>query len=132
METKKWTRGSTEAWLDHFCIWPNRRGQTSCLRSTLCQTHECTSQLTLAMRKTTSAISSRLKKKKTYTKDDSYELVGESDADWYGDVNDRKSTTSYYFKLNGRRSTQLGCQEAGHSCSFFLKQKIRVCQQHFN
>ena len=35
-ETKKWTRGSTEAWLDHFFIWPNRRGQTSCSQSTLC------------------------------------------------------------------------------------------------
>ena len=29
-------RGSTEAWLDHFCIWPNRRGQTSCSQSTFC------------------------------------------------------------------------------------------------
>ena len=40
--------------------------------------------------------------KLTYTKDDSYELVRESDADWCGDVNDRKSMASYYFKLNGR------------------------------
>ena len=29
-ETKKGTGRSTEDWLDHFCIWPNRRGQTSC------------------------------------------------------------------------------------------------------
>ena len=29
-------RGSTEAWLDHFFIWPKRRGQTSCLQSTFC------------------------------------------------------------------------------------------------
>ena len=28
--------------------------------------------------------------------------MGESDADWSGDVNDRKSTTGYYFKHNGR------------------------------
>ena len=28
--------------------------------------------------------------------------MGESDADWSGDVNDRKSTTGFYFKLNGR------------------------------
>ena len=28
--------------------------------------------------------------KLTYTKEDSYDLVGESDADWSGDVNDRK------------------------------------------
>ena len=33
--------------------------------------------------------------KLTYTKEASYDLVGESDAD-------RKSTTGYYFKLNGR------------------------------
>ena len=39
--------------------------------------------------------------KLTYTKEASYDLVGESDADWSGDVNDRKSTTGYYFKLNG-------------------------------
>ena len=40
--------------------------------------------------------------KLTYTKEASYDLVGESDADWSGDGNDRKSTTGYYFKLNGR------------------------------
>ena len=40
--------------------------------------------------------------KLTYTKEASYDLVRESDADWSGDVNDRKSTTGYYFKLNGR------------------------------
>ena len=39
--------------------------------------------------------------KHTYTKI-SYDLKGGSDADWSGDVNDRKSTTGYYFKLNGR------------------------------
>ena len=27
--------------------------------------------------------------------------MGESDADWSGDVNERKSTMGYYFKLNG-------------------------------
>ena len=39
--------------------------------------------------------------KLTYTKEASYDLVGESGADWSGDVNDRKSTTGL-FKLNGR------------------------------
>ena len=38
--------------------------------------------------------------KLTYTNEASYDLVRESDADWSGDVNDRKSTTGYYFKLN--------------------------------
>ena len=38
----------------------------------------------------------------TYTKEASYDLAGESDAEWSGNVNDRKLTTCYYFKLNGR------------------------------
>ena len=43
------------------------------------------------------------KRFKTYLhKKAGYFLVGESDADWSGDVNDRKPTTGYYFKLNGR------------------------------
>ena len=33
--------------------------------------------------------------KKTYTKEATFGLVGESDAEWSGDVNDRKSTTGY-------------------------------------
>ena len=37
-----------------------------------------------------------------YTKEASYDFVRESDEDWSGDVNDRKSTTGYYFELNGR------------------------------
>ena len=45
-------------------------------------------------------VSKRLKL--TYTKEASYDLVGESDADWCGNVNDRKPTAGYYFKLNGR------------------------------
>ena len=40
--------------------------------------------------------------KLTYTKEASYDLVGESDAVWSGDMSDRKSTAGYYFKLNGR------------------------------
>ena len=40
--------------------------------------------------------------KLTSTKEASSDLVGESDADCSGDVNDRKSTAGYYFKLNGR------------------------------
>ena len=40
--------------------------------------------------------------KLTYTKEADYNLVGESDADWSGAVNDRNSTTGYYFRLYGR------------------------------
>ena len=35
----------------------------------------------------------------TYAKGTSYDLVGKSDADWSGDVNDGKSMTGYYLKL---------------------------------
>ena len=59
------------------------------------QTHESIYQLTPAVRKTTYARSSRYKRLKTCTKEASYCLVGESDADWSGDVNDRKSTTGF-------------------------------------
>ena len=45
----------------------------------------------------------------TYTKEaTSYDLVGKSDADRSGDVNDRKSTTGYSFKLNGRGAALSG------------------------
>ena len=44
--------------------------------------------------------------KLTYTKEAGYALVRESDADWSGDVNDRRSTTGYYFNLN-RRGAEL-------------------------
>ena len=53
--------------------------------------------------------------KLTYTKEASYDLVGESDADGSGDVNDRKSTTGYYFKLNGRGAAL---------SSFFIRSRI--------
>ncbi|CAB4001164.1 Hypothetical predicted protein [Paramuricea clavata] len=34
----------------------------------------------------------------------SCDIVGDSDADWSGDLNDRKSTTGYYFKFKGNGS----------------------------
>ena len=37
-----------------------------------------------------------------YTKEASYDFVVESDSDWSGELNDRKSMTGYYFMLNGR------------------------------
>lgn len=36
-----------------------------------------------------------------YSKQESKDCIGYSDADWAGDVNDRKSTSGYLFKLSG-------------------------------
>ena len=36
-----------------------------------------------------------------YTKDDSSSIIGYTDSDWAGDVNDRKSTSGYVFLLSG-------------------------------
>ena len=37
----------------------------------------------------------------TFLKNSSCDIVGDSYADWSGDLNDRKSTTGYYFKFEG-------------------------------
>ena len=37
----------------------------------------------------------------TFIKNSSMKLVGDADADWSGDLDDRKSTTGYYFKFQG-------------------------------
>ena len=96
------------------------------------QAQERTFQSTLALRKTTSAISSRFKRFKNYTKEASYDLVGESDADWSGDVNDRISITGYYFKLNGRGAAlSWGVKSRPQLLFLHQKQNIRAWQQQF-
>ena len=40
--------------------------------------------------------------KLNYTKEASYDLMGENDAEWSGDMNDLNSTAGYYFRLNER------------------------------
>ena len=45
--------------------------------------------------------------KLTYTKEASYDLVGESDADWSDDVNDRKSTTTTSSSTSYSNSTEV-------------------------
>ncbi|XP_047314582.1 secreted RxLR effector protein 161-like [Impatiens glandulifera] len=42
-----------------------------------------------------------------YSKSDNYRLVGYSDSDWCGDVNDRKSTSGYVFLLGNSAFTWL-------------------------
>ena len=42
-------------------------------------------------------------------------LVDETDADWSGDVRDRRSTTGYYFKLETLGDLQLACEETTNS-----------------
>jgi hypothetical protein len=37
----------------------------------------------------------------TFLKNSNVKLMGDSDADWSGDLNDRRSTTGYYFKFEG-------------------------------
>ena len=37
----------------------------------------------------------------TFLKNSNSDIIGDSDADWSGDLNDRKSTTGYYFKFEG-------------------------------
>ena len=70
--------------------------------------------------------------KHTYTKEASYDLVGESDADWSGDVNDRKSTTGYYFKLNGRGAALSWVSGCRPQLPFLhQKQNNRAWQQQF-
>ena len=36
-----------------------------------------------------------------YSKDGAKDLVGFSDSDWVGDLNDRKSTSGFIFQVNG-------------------------------
>ena len=42
-----------------------------------------------------------LKERLTFLNNSNSDMIGDSDADWSGDLNDRKSTTGYYFKFEG-------------------------------
>ena len=54
--------------------------------------------------------------KLTSPRDSDFELIGESDADWSGNVNDRQSTTAYYLK-HRKNSAAVSWQVLGISCS---------------
>ena len=59
-----------------------------------------------------------------YPEDSDYNLTGESDADLSGDHDDRRSTTSYFFKLGfSGGSSQLAKQETADSGSLLLRSK---------
>ena len=36
-----------------------------------------------------------------FLKNSNSDIIGDSNADWSGDLNNRKSTTGYYFKFEG-------------------------------
>ena len=42
-----------------------------------------------------------------YSKTEDYKLVGYSDSDWYGDIDDRKSTSGYVFFMGNTAFTWL-------------------------
>ena len=46
-----------------------------------------------------------------YHKQHSFQCSGYSDADWAGDVNDRKSTSGYCFKINGGVVSWRSCKQ---------------------
>ena len=70
--------------------------------------------------------------KLTLTKEASYDLVEESDAEWSGDVKDRKSTTGYYFKLNVRGAAlSWGVKKQARVALFHQKQNIRARLKQF-
>ncbi|XP_065078822.1 uncharacterized protein LOC135701818 [Ochlerotatus camptorhynchus] len=58
-------------------------------------------------------------KKLEYSKRESSELVGFSDADWGGDPDNRRSTTGYVFTLQGG-AISFNVKKAAHRCSFIL------------
>ena len=87
------------------------------------RTHEYTYQSTLAMRKTTSAISSKFERFKTQKK---------PVMTYWSKVMQTGLVVKLQKIIDGLliqawwtwRSTQLGCQEAGHSCLFFIRSRI--------
>ena len=78
------------------------------------------------MRKTIFAISSGFKNfKLIYTKEVGFDLVGKSNARVIWCCERQKINDGLLFQAQRTwRSTQLGCQEASHSCSFFIRSRI--------
>ena len=54
-------------------------------------------------------------------------LVGETDADWIKDVDDRRLSTGYYFKLKGSGDLSVGKSRSNRQCySHLVRQNTRV------
>ena len=64
------------------------------------QTHGCTDQTTMPMRKSIAIF--KFKWLKLFFQNIYCYFSGEKDVDWFCNVNNRKSTAANYFKLNGR------------------------------
>ena len=62
--------------------------------------------------------------KLTYTKEASYDFVGESDADWTGDVNDRKSTTGFFSSSTDVAQHSAGVSRSRLQLLFFIRSSI--------
>ena len=59
-----------------------------------------------------------------YSKDKEKECTGYSDADWAGDVNDRKSTSGYVFKLSGAAISWRSKKQSCVALSLYSRSRI--------
>ena len=70
-----------------------------------------------------------------YSNEGQSELVGYSDADWGGDINDRKSTSGYLFKVSGgeiswrsKKQTCVALSTADAELSAAAQESLRLMQ----
>jgi hypothetical protein len=68
----------------------------------------------------------------TFLKNSNVKLIGDSDADWSGDLNDRRSTTGYYFKFEGDGGAISWEVKKRQQLRYHLqKQNIKLWQQQY-
>ena len=134
---EKWIKGSTDAWLDHFCIWPNRRGKTSCLVTILFRhMNALTNKYWFCGKRLLWYLQGSKALKLTYRKEFLWFSRGKwSRLVWWCE---RQKFNDGLLLQTQRtwRSTQVERQDAGHGCSFIKvtvdqKQNIRSWSQQF-